>query len=124
MWDSHWLSLIERIDIIDGRFWIICVFHALMFRRALFLDWLVLEVLPAAPRPPALDSLITQWFLSHRIIRLEEKRLSALCAQAERRFERVVFVQIANRLTLEQRANLNGLLETGETSGDCARPGT
>ena len=46
-----------------------------MQARTLFLDWLVSEVLPAAPRSSALDSLITQWFLSQRMIRFEGNRL-------------------------------------------------
>ncbi|ARE42288.1 Mobile element protein (plasmid) [Rhodovulum sp. P5] len=80
--------------------------------RALFLDWLIEIVLPTAPNQATLDAVITERFLSNRMIRPKAKAEANLLARAERRFERIVFARISERLADDQRARLDALLET------------
>lgn len=80
--------------------------------RAVFLDWLVETVFPAAPNQATLDTAIAEWFLSNRMIRPKAKAVANLVARAERRFERLVFAGITGRLVDHQRARLDALLET------------
>ena len=80
--------------------------------RTGFLEWLVQSILPLAPNEAALDAAITEWFLSHRMIRPREKALANLAAKAERQFERILFSRIARRLSDSRRAYLDGLIET------------
>ena len=80
--------------------------------RTGFLEWLVQTILPLAPNEAALDAAITEWFLSHRMIRPREKALANLVAKAERQFERILFSRIARRLSDSRRAYLDGLIET------------
>ncbi len=47
-----------------------------------------------------------------RMIRPSTKALANLMAQAERRFERILFARIAGRLSDDHRARLDALLET------------
>ncbi|WP_282048184.1 DUF4158 domain-containing protein [Sulfitobacter mediterraneus] len=81
--------------------------------RAVFLDWLVKAVLPTAPNEATSDAVITEWFLSMRMIRPRAKALSNLITKAARRFERNLFARIAGRLSGDHRARLDALLETG-----------
>ena len=80
--------------------------------RAVFLDWLVQTVLPTAPKETKLDGMITDWFLSNRMILPKAKAVANLVAKAERRFERVVFARVMGRLSDDQRGRLDALLET------------
>ena len=80
--------------------------------RTAFVNWLICDVLPAAPNASALETQITNWFWTHRLVRLKSKRVAGLCAKAERDFERILFARIAGRLTDDHRARLDGLLET------------
>lgn len=79
---------------------------------AAFMNWLICDVLSAAPNAPALDAKVTDWFLTHRFVRPQSKRVAGLCTNAERDFERVLFARIAGRLTDDERARLDALLET------------
>ena len=63
--------------------------------RADFLKWLVQSTLPMAPSEASQDSAITEWFLSHRMIRPRENALASLVARAERQLERTLFARIA-----------------------------
>jgi len=80
--------------------------------RAAFLDWLVQTVLPTAPKETKLDGMITDWFLSNRMILPKAKAVANLVTKAERRFEHVVFARIMGRLSDDQRGRLYALLET------------
>ena len=71
-----------------------------------FLDWLVVEALPAAPQVSTLDTRMTAWFLANRVIQPNTARLSALVAKAERRFERVLHRRISDRLTARRKRDL------------------
>ena len=80
--------------------------------RADFLEWLVQSTLPMAPSEASLDAAITDWFLSHRMIRPREKALASLVVKAERQLERILFARIAGRLSDTDRTHLDGLLVT------------
>ena len=82
--------------------------------RGRFVDWLVQVVLPQAPPAAALDAAITEWFLSHRMVRPRDKDLAHLVARSEHRFERRLFARLANRLSAAQRACLDGVIATTE----------
>jgi len=80
--------------------------------RAALSNWLVQSVLTSAPNETTLDATITDWFLSHRMIRPNAKAVANLVAKAERRLDGILFEKIAGRLSDEQKARLDPLLET------------
>lgn len=82
---------------------------------AKFQNWLIAEVLPAAPQTSALDDRMTAWFLANRVPRPGQSRLDKLTSKAERRFERILCTTISDRLSPQQKSNLDMLFTTSET---------
>lgn len=82
--------------------------------RAAFINWLAHTVLPAAPNEATLDSAITQWFVSSRMIQPKAKPVAAMVATAERQLEQALFAKIASRLSHDHRQRLDALVEAGD----------
>lgn len=88
--------------------------------RNRFVDGLVQSALPQAPNEATLDVAITDWFLSHRMIRPRDKDLAHLVARAERQFEHRLFARIASRLSDTHRADLDALIRTTDGTSQLA----
>jgi len=82
--------------------------------RGRFVDGLVQSALPQAPNEATLDAAITDWFLSHRMVRPRDRDPAHRVARSERQFEHRLFARLAHRLSAAQRACLDGGIATTE----------
>jgi TnpA family transposase len=98
--------------------------------EAAFRSWMLEDVLPREPTPPALEEEITGWFAARRVVRPGSYRLDRLVRSLRSAHDDEVVAAIARQLDNGARARLDALLaDSGEgaaytrLSTDPGKPG-